>query len=752
MFNYRHFTSSKSDARRGLIAKARRVLHGILLGAGLSLSFISNAQPIETEPTDLSLEHSVHPGWDKQAYSLRSMGITLRPATPGSDSYQEVYFPVPAAVALDDIVLKFKARYLMDEAGALLQLLVDGQPVMIRSFSDKEGSVEVAIPLELQSSNSGFVRLGINWFSNHDLQACQVTPASLSTLSISDETGISYRYRTALPFSLKSAWGALPPDPLLLVGDEQSSAAAFDAAWRIATVLERAGKRVKVGQFPKIGDVIDTKGIRIPDAMRQTSVFDAIRRAQSGFEIGTEADIGALILLDAQAATGNIVIIDESLRRKMGSALDALAEALAPDVAATAAMDAWRERSALTGGEALNADLWVEISGSRPIIAVRAQAGPQAAGLLSDTWRQILTSSRVRVEAASRPDFTNENQIRLSSLGASFRSFQVSNQGHWTSEFALGAVSPNGQMPTRFALDLAIAPDSSGTSPVVSVLLNDTLLTAAQLRADGEKQRISARIPGYALRLSNELRVEVQRLPVASGCAQSVRGYPVSVLPTSYLEIGKAEPDGTFIGLLPSLASSPDLIVPDTWAGQGNARIMQIARLAVATGLSATHTKLVSVPEGKPVQPQTAFIAMNVPVEGVESKVGVTQSGKIAVAKRGVTWLDITGLDGITAIEVAESGGHRGLIWQSHGESLDTPSPAYVLDRGDVTLIGPQGPVAWIDSAHPDSSRIADAANSAFYEWRHYLSWGVPLISAIVLFFVVLLALAYKAGRRREKK
>lgn len=753
MIDVHLFLSPWRNARSLLPLQIRRTLYAALfLSAGLGFTSTSGAQPIWPGKDARPIAHSAPATWAQQAHSLRTMGIELQPLTAGPDGYKEIYFPVPADVPLDEAELTFKARYLMDEVGAQLQLLVDGQPMITRSFSAKEGLIDISLPLDPQTRQSGFVRLGINWLSTRILQACQVAPASASTLSISDETSISYRYTASPSFSLKSAWGAMSSNPLLLVSGEQGESAAFDAGWRFATVLQSAGKQVKVGAFPAVGDVVPMEGTEIPEALANNTVFESIGRAGPRLKIETEAVIGALMMLGVRPAIGDVVIVDDSMRKKMDSALDALEATLAQDPVATKALNAWRSKFSLAGDTTQPADMWVTFAGTHPIVAIRAQAGPQAAGLFSDTWRPILTSPHIQTTAAFPGSMESENRLHLSRLGASFGHFQVSNQGHWTTIFPLSAASTDGRMPTRLTLDVAVAPDSSSASPVVSVLLNGTLLTAARMRADGEQERISARIPGYALRLNNELRVEVQRKPEASGCAQPVKGYPVSVLPTSYLEVGKAQPDGTFVGLLPLLAGPLNLIVPDTWPDQAQHRIPEMARLAVASGMSPVHTRLVLAPGDKPAQPGATFVAMNVPVDGVQSKVNVAPSGKIAISKRHVTRLDVSGLEGITAVEVAKSGTQHGLLWQSGNEPTDVPGLSYVLDRGDVALIESGGRITWVDSTNPDSSSIADAADTAFYEWRHYLSWGIPLAAAVVSFFAVLLAVVYIARRRRVRK
>ncbi len=65
-------------------------------------------------------------------------------------------------------------------------------------------------------------------------------------------------------------------------------------------------------------------------------------------------------------------------------------------------------------------------------------------------------------------------------------------------------------------------------------------------------------------------------------------------------------------------------------------------------------------------------------------------------------------------------------------------------------MIGAAGPVAWIDSSNPDASLPPGAGESAFYEWRRYISLGVPAAGIALLVFVSLLILALRARRNKR--
>ena len=74
----------------------------------------------------------------------------------------------------------------------------------------------------------------------------------------------------------------------------------------------------------------------------------------------------------------------------------------------------------------------------------------------------------------------------------------------------------------------------------------------------------------------------------------------------------------------------------------------------------------------------------------------------------------------------------------------------FVLNRGSLAIIGDSGPVAWIDSGNPDASMPPRAGETPFYEWRRYVSWGVPIIAITLFVFLTLFILATRARRKNQ--
>ncbi|MNT36982.1 hypothetical protein D3C72_1730970 [compost metagenome] len=96
--------------------------------------------------------------------------------------------------------------------------------------------------------------------------------------------------------------------------------------------------------------------------------------------------------------------------------------------------------------------------------------------------------------------------------------------------------------------------------------------------------------------------------------------------------------------------------------------------------------------------------------------------------------------------------GQDGLLWHTLGQRPGTLDAPFVLNRGNVAVLGATGPIAWIDSANPDASHPPGAGESAFFEWRRYVSWSVPAISVALLVLILVLILARRVNRRKTRE
>lgn len=689
--------------------------------------------------------------WVNRSFALSELGFGEDVLLSGYDSRQEFYLPVPRSLQLADATVDFRGRYYKAEEGRTSMLLfVNGKPVHSRRIDTPEGDAGQQLKVDTSKPGNGFLRFRVDWLNNVGQRICEVERSTGNVLAVSNGTRFNYRFNSAALTNLADAWLTLPARPTLLVASRNLSKTSYDTAWRLGVALEQANRRVVVRSFPAPGDAVDTTGWQLPAGLANLPAFAELGRNDAKHVLKDEAEVGALVVLGSSLATGDIVVSDAALQKQMASALDALGAQLASDPDAARAFAAWRTlQTGAQAGAMPSHTIRLATLGARPVIVVAEDAGAKAAGAFADVWRNALTTREVVVAEANAPELIDQSALRLTNLGGSDANFDVLARGDWSATLPLSAVAVNGRMPSDLVVDVAAAPGASSTRPVVSVFWNNVLLSAKRLQADGRPERLDARVPGYALGLSNVVRVSFQRQPYSNDCNETPQAFPVNVLPTSYVRGGDSEPDGTFVGLLPLMSGTPQLIVPESYLADAPASLMRVVRMAVAAGVTPVRAEFVLAAPGKATTPTRPFLAMEAPVDGASARVEI-KDAHLRINGNKTPWLDVNGLAQLSAVEVTRAHNQHGLFWQPLGAQTAVQEKPFILNRGDVALIGAQGPVSWVDSSNPSASQPPRAGESAFYEWRRYFSWGVPVISIAMFLLLLLLVVAYRLKRSRS--
>ncbi len=718
------------------------------------VALISLAVPIMAlaSPAGDALQRLQGDTWVNRSFSLSDLGFGDDVLLSGFDSRQEFYLPVPQQLKLADATVDFRARYYKAEEGrTTMVLFINGRPVHSRRIEVSEGDASQLLKVDTNQRTNGFLRFRVNWQNNVGQRICEVERSTGNVLSVSADTRFNYRFSSSALTSLSDAWLTLPAHPTLMVASRKVSKATYDTAWRLGVALEQANRRVVVKSFPAPGDVIDTTGWQVPAGLASLPAFSGLAQGNAKHVLKDAAEVGALVVLGSSLATGDIAVVDTALQQEISAALDALGAQLGGDADAARSFASWRSlQTAVATGALPSHSIRLATLGARPVIVVSEDAGAKAAGVFADVWRSAMTTREVTVAEANTPDVLDRSAIRLTNLGGSDASFDVLARGDWTATIPLGAVAVNGRMPSDLVVDVAAAPGASSTRPVASVFWNNVLLSAKRLQADGRPERLDARIPGYALGLRNVVRVSFQRQPYSNDCNETPQAFPVNVLPTSYVRGGDSEPDGTFVGLLPLMSGTPQLIVPEAYLADAPASLMRVVRMAVAAGVTPIRAEFVVAEQGQAFTPSRPFLALQVLVDGATSKV-VIKDAQLRINGKKAPWIDVDGLAHLSAVEVTSAHAQPGLLWQPLGAQTAAQDKPFVLNRGDIALIGAEGPVSWVDSTNPSASQPPRAGESAFYEWRRYFSWGVPLVSAALLMLLLLVVWAYRIRRNRRK-
>lgn len=685
--------------------------------------------------------------WVLRDTSLRELGFPGPIVLGSPDNRREVYLPVPANVPLADATLKLDANYIRANGGRTSMVLsLDGYPVSARAFNDEKGDTSMPLGVDGSPRASGFVRFGVNWTTAIAVEApCADSRTPGNILRIEPATRFSYRFDGAQVNDLKTAWGALPVMPTVLVSGQGMTKEAYDSAWRIGVALERAGRRARVTALPAIGQRFDLGPIEVPAALKSIPAFAAL--GNGGMHVVKDAaELGALLALGPNGPIrADVVIADNALLGGMVAAFDALGaqvEQAGPEAAA--AFSQWKKRAlgALAQAPQAKEVKAGNVLGS-PVIVLAPDAGEKAAGLFGDFWRQISLSPKLVVQAAEAPQ-ANASAITLKALGGMPGSFDVLARSEWSVNFGLGAVSTDGRLPNELVLDVSAAPSPARTSPIMSVFLNDVLLASKNLEANGQRERVRAAIPRYALGPANVLRVSFVRQLVSDRCREAPEAFPVDVLPSSHITLKKGTPNDNFSGMFSHYAGGATVLVPQTYLANPQYTLPLVMHLAQSAGVSPTHARLdVAAPDAR-VRPDGPFIAFDLPFKDARSKLRL--DGRRAVLSDGSDrkLIDLAGLEKVGLLEVTRVAGEPGILYRTVGPHLPLVDKAFQLNRGNVAVVGAGGLLTEIDTEDAGGQSLI-AETEELLTSRGF--WSIVAV-LVVAAFIALLVAASRARRR----
>ena len=689
----------------------------------------------------------------QRVIELRDLGIDRPIILNASDARRELYLPVPADVALTDATLQFDASYLNGEAGRnTLLLSLDGYPVRALGLNEGEGNASTTLGVDKAARESGSVRLGVAWSSIISREQCQDDRAIGNVLRIDPHTRLSYSFDASQLKDVGAAWNALPGKPGILVAPGAMSAASYDATWRLGVALERIGKQARIVQFPSVKDSIDLTGVSVPAELKQIPAFASLEN--KGLQtLDDPAQIGALLMLgQTPAFNADLAVNDPQLVKAINESLDALQRQIQGlDPAAATAFSAWREQrvtAALKGTGDENVRL--AMLGAHPLLLINQDAAGKAIGLFSTAWNKLARTRQVTIGEEANLPLSEDGKLALTRIGGKTGNVDVLAKTDWSTNFPLGSVAYDGRIPAYASVDVAAAPGASGTPPVASLFLNDYLIGAAQLEANGKKERIEARIPSYALAAQNTLRVSFQRQPVSDLCRETPQAFPVSILPSSHITLKKASLDGDFSGMAARFAGGTQVLVPQSYLDRPASSLPQLIRIASASGVSPLRAELkVSADAQTAVSPGSSFLAFELPVSGSDESVKVDAQGHLMIHHKEQTLLDIKSLNHLAALQVVESGGQHGLVYRTLGGQAPNFARPVMLERGNVTILGDNGALSTFDAKDPTGSQMIDDD-----EPKGVDAWRTPsalwLIPAAVIAFLVLLLAGRRARRNRK--
>lgn len=758
--------SRRSPAARLLSVSAVGALAMLALAGPADAQDTAGADPVAAALSSLASDATV-----TRSVTLRELGFDRPDVLASMDARREVYLPVPAGIPIDAATLDFDARYMRAIPGrSTLLMSLDGYPVSARAFTNEGGDASLAIGVDGEPRPTGFLRLGVAWSSQIDVGACQDERQSGNVLAIGPGTRFTYSFDGRKVDDIATAWTALPARPVVLVSGRTLDKGSYDAAWRLGVALTRAGKQPVFAALPGKGDSVDLAGVTVPAALKAIPAYAALSGGGTHV-LANDAEVGALLTLAGRAMQADVVVADAALSTAIGGAIDALStETAAIGPGAAQALADWRAGPAGSLATPGAADaVRVAWLGARPVIAVAPGAGAEASALFDDLWHRIVLTRSV-VARVVEPSLPDADMLPLSDLGGTPGSIDVLARGDWTATFGLGTIARAGRVPDYLYVDVAAAPGATTTAPVASVFLNDVLLGASRLDADGQRERISARIPRYALAATNTLRVTFQRQPGGEHCRETPQAYPAAVLPTSHIRLGKVSLSDDFVGMIARYADGAQVIVPAAALTDAPASLATLVAVAEAAGIVTDKADLVVAAADKAVTPTKPFLTL-----GTEDVAGLTglaraEAGRLILNDTsGSPFVDISGLDDIGVVDVVRAGEFTGIAYKTVGRDAPVIEKPIRLGRGDIAIFGPPGVLAELSSTRSVETSLPIEemlpSGSDLQAWMpaelkpvlealpsgRSMGWAVPVAVIGVLLFILLLIRAAVARRKARK-
>jgi hypothetical protein len=683
--------------------------------------------------------------WISRIVTLADLGSSGPLVLGYPQTTRELALPVPPDVPLANATLQLDAGFVRADGGrTTLILSLDGFPASARPVTAERGDGSVTLAVDGAPRASGTVRLNIDWHTAIGREnTCSDTRTPGNLLRIEPSTRFTYRYDGSAVRDLSTAWAALPPSPTILIAGNKLSADAYDSAWRLGVVLERAGKRPRIRALPVVGDIVDLQAVVVPAALRSIPAFAAVA-AGDRHRIKEPAEIGALMALGQSGPLqADIVVADRATGSVVVQALDELQAQLPSEALGafgqwrTRALDGWGKQ--LASGQVRLANVF-----GRPAIVVAPDAGGEAASLFTDAWQRVALGALITVHAADEPK-ADTAAVSLKYLGAKPATLDVVGSADWSSSFDIGAVAAEGRVPSALVIDVAAAPGAAHTSPVVSIFLNNVLLGAKEMEANGRRERIVAAIPPNVLSTHNDIRVGFVRQQASDRCRETPEAYPVSVLASSHMLLDKLDASDDFSGVISRFAAGVNVLVPTSYLYDSQNSLPRVISLASSTGVLPARARFISVSDVGPPKIKGPFLAIDVALKEAEQSEVKLEGGRLYVAGESQRpLLDISGLNRAGLLEVTKVGRATGAIYRTLGRDAPLMERSMRLSNGNIAVIGMNGLRAEINTFDPSGQGMARRMSPSLVD-RTYL-W------LALLFLVAVLAGLVLYGLRVQKR
>lgn len=706
--------------------------------------------------------------WVSRSVSLQELGLSQPVAFNQKQRVRHFYFPIAQNVPLKDAYIDFDATYLRQFASVDgLTILINGTPVDARSLSQggvptflklsgldgrplpadfassASEEVHLAIPLQHLDPEAKFVDLSLSFNSLSSADRCTDITGRGNELMVAPNTRLRYRYDRSSVLDVRTFLTTLPRKPQILL-PASSNASQYEAALRLLIGLRGLSLSPQLITLPKVGDMISSADLQLPEGWKGMEMFQSLSSAQQqqqAYPIQSDADIAAWLAVRLSAPEGlaNLIMDPQGLRPVLVKSGEIWVQQGLITRLPSAALQAlaWAKQSVSTEQANLRLVNWSDSQ----LLMLDAPDQNAAALLTGSFWAEIANGSDLGVTQVDNlaKEVTSHRLMIAQHLPVQY----LQGAAHWEVPFAAKDL-PNGERPNSIQLNIVSAHRKGDTPAVVSVFMNDFLLTAKELRDDGEITAVNAFVPLYTLKSNNVVRIEVYDTD-KKDCSSS-QPLPVQVLPSSYLGLGGASDVKEFFSLVPLLNNESQVVVPTAYLqhAQDTLQTVSLVLQGLAMPANGFKVEVLAANEFKVTGP---FVSFDVIPKDQSSVVDTKLDRLVIRDKSRSVVFDSRGLGSLAVVQIV---GSQGVLVSRVGkDGLNLHDPLE-LSTGNLAILDEQGVKITLNTNDPQQEfSLNESGRGIMYLMERY---HLPFVFAIAVLIISLLVLFTRAALKERHR
>lgn len=732
-----------------------------------SVIFISLRFGVFLLASALSTTSFAESDWVNRSVSLGDSGLTQPLSLNSKIRERHFYLPIAQNVNVKDGVLELDVNYLrqfvssdgftvlingvptrsillaQSAAPSFLKMSrLDGTPVALDAASELNSHLTLQIPLNNLDTSARFVDVGVSFNSKSEAERCMDIQGRANELLINPNTALHYRFDRRSVQDVRSFLTSLPKHANILL-PSNITPVQYEAALRLVMGLRHKGIEPQLTTFPVLGATLDVHDLNIPDVLSKQVFFAGLAHAitqQTPFTLVNERDLAAwlAVRLASEKGLADVLVDSAELRAALlKSAVLWRSEKLVSVLPkSTVAALEWAARPV-----ALATNLSVTNWADAQLLVVDAPQHNPAALLTGMFWADIANGAQLTVNQAIpiSSEATSHRLMIAHNLAAQYLQGEV----HWDVPFTAKDL-PNGERPNALQINILSAHRQGDTPAVVSVYMNDFLLTAKNLREDGEVTAVSAFVPLYTLKANNVVRIEV--IDTAQKNCSSSQPLPVQILPSSFLGLGGASDVSEFFSLLPHLTSATTVLLPPHYLQNASDSLHTVSHVLQGLAMNASSFK-VEWANAKEFTPQGSFVSFEVAAKGLDSLVDANFNHLVVRDKNHTVVFDSDGLGSLAAVQII---GKQGVLISRVGTGALKLVVPLELSAGNVVILDSQGVKLTLNSNDPlQEFSLNESGRGLVYLVERY---HLPFLIAGSVLCIALLMLTFRLGMKAVRR